>query len=209
MIIRMEKIDRRVRRTRKLLGDALIELALEKDFEAITIQEITDRADIGYRTFFRHYADKEALLLDVLRNIREEMRQFILPPSLDQILQNPGAALLEQGQYFQHKQFFEHVQTHHKLYRVLLFGNRNLLQPMKLFAMQEFRANFSPPFKMPIPFEIVINHVISSILALVRWWLEADMPYNPEEMGEYAYQLIIEPVRDLVLQTIDKIEKPT
>ena len=43
----MNSTDRRVRRTQKSLGDALIALALEKDFDEITIQEITDRADIG------------------------------------------------------------------------------------------------------------------------------------------------------------------
>ena len=76
----MNPTDRRVRRTQKALGDALITLALEKEYDEITIQEITDRADIGYRTFFRHYSDKDELLMDVLSSVRMEMRELMGSP---------------------------------------------------------------------------------------------------------------------------------
>ena len=77
----MEQIDRRVRRTRKSLEDALIALTLEKEYEEITIQEITERADVGYRTFFRHYADKDDLLRDVLESTTMELRELMSPPN--------------------------------------------------------------------------------------------------------------------------------
>jgi hypothetical protein len=37
-------------------------------------------------------------------------------------------------------------------------------------------------------------------LALVRWWLDSDMPYSPEVMGEYSFRLIVQPTRDMILQ---------
>jgi AcrR family transcriptional regulator len=191
----MNSTDRRVRRTQKLLGDALIALALEKEYDAITIQDITDRADIGYRTFFRHYADKDELLKDVLRPIREEMRELMAPPSFEyfsdpnvQVIDLPDGAVL-----------FQHVQENSDLYRVLLFSNRGLVQPLKVFVVQEFKANFGALLDTDIPFNIIANHLISAMITLLRWWLENDMCYSPEEMGEYAFQLIIQPVRDLVL----------
>ena len=76
----MEHVDRRVRRTKKSLAEALIDLALEKAYDEITIQEITDRADIGYRTFFRHYSDKDELLEDVLSTEMMAMRALMAPP---------------------------------------------------------------------------------------------------------------------------------
>jgi AcrR family transcriptional regulator len=202
----MENEDRRVRRTKKLLGEALIALALDKDFEEITIQEITDRADIGYRTFFRHYADKDELLLDVLGNIRMEMREFMGPPPIEHFLNShsQSADQISSDIDFRHIQFFQHVKDNQKLYRVLLFGNRNLLQPMKDFAIQEFKENFALQIETPVPYEIVINHIISTMINLVRWWLEADMPYSPEEMGEYAFRLIILPIREMVIESIGK-----
>ena len=77
----MEHVDRRVRRTKKSLGNALIALTLEKEYEEITIQEITERADVGYRTYFRHYADKDELLKDVLSTTMMELRELMSPPT--------------------------------------------------------------------------------------------------------------------------------
>ena len=56
----MNREDKRVRRTRQALAEALIALTMEKGYEPVTLQEITDRAGVGYRTFCRHYADKDA-----------------------------------------------------------------------------------------------------------------------------------------------------
>ncbi len=57
------KIDARIRRTRDRLGDALVELILEKPFDAITLQDVLDRAGVGRSTFYVHYRDKEDLFL--------------------------------------------------------------------------------------------------------------------------------------------------
>ncbi|MFL7871013.1 MAG: TetR/AcrR family transcriptional regulator [Anaerolineales bacterium] len=191
----MNSTDRRVRRTQKSLGDALIALALEKEFDEITIQEITDRADIGYRTFFRHYADKDELLNDVLSAVMLDMRDLMSPPPIEfftdpnhHVDYLPKTCIL-----------FEHVQENSDLYRVLLFSNRGLVQPLKDFAVQEFRANFGAFLETDIPFEIITNHLISSIITLLRWWLDNDMCYPPEEMGDITYRLIIQPVRNLIL----------
>jgi AcrR family transcriptional regulator len=191
----MNSTDRRVRRTQKSLGDALIALALEKDFDEITIQEITDRADIGYRTFFRHYADKDELLNDVLSFVKLEMRELMSPPPL-QFFTDPN---LQVDELPNTRVLFEHVQENSNLYRVLLFSNRGLVQPLKEFAVQEFKAHYGTFFETDIPFEIITNHMISSIITLLRWWLDNDMCYSPEEMGDISNRLIIQPIRSLVM----------
>jgi len=71
--------DRRIRRTQQLLAQALIALTLEKGYEAVTIREITERADVGYATFFRHYHDKDALLQEVLDALVEEITGVLAP----------------------------------------------------------------------------------------------------------------------------------
>ena len=196
----MNPTDRRVRRTQKALGDALIALALEKEYDEITIQEITDRADIGYRTFFRHYLDRDELLKDVLSTVRVEMRELMGPPSFELFLDpNTQAADLPDS-----KILFQHVQENSDLYRVLLFSDRGLVQPLKAFAIQEFKASYSALLETDIPFDILVNHMVSAMITLLRWWLENDMCYSPDEMGEYALSLIILPTRDLILQGLSK-----
>src|SRR6478736_6489200 len=58
----VKRDDRRSRRTRRMLGEALVALMLEKRYDTITVQEIINRANIGRSTFYAHYMDKEDLL---------------------------------------------------------------------------------------------------------------------------------------------------
>jgi len=55
--------DRRTQKTKKLLADALRELILEKGYDAVTIQDIIDKANVGRSTFYAHYENKEQLLI--------------------------------------------------------------------------------------------------------------------------------------------------
>src|SRR5262245_35421101 len=57
------RLDRRVRRTRDLLGSALVQLIQEKAFDAITVQEVLERAGVSRSTFYAHFSDKDDLLL--------------------------------------------------------------------------------------------------------------------------------------------------
>ena len=79
----MEVQDRRVKRTQRLLAQALIELTLERGYETVTIRDITERADVGYATFFRHYTDKDALLHEVLEVVLDELLLLIQPFKAD------------------------------------------------------------------------------------------------------------------------------
>jgi AcrR family transcriptional regulator len=82
----MDMQDRRVRRTQQALAHAVIALTLEKGYDAITIRDITDWADVGYATFFRHYKDKEALLHDVLDVVLTELMDLL--PATAVLIQN-------------------------------------------------------------------------------------------------------------------------
>jgi len=196
----MEQVDRRIRRTKKSLEDALIALTLEKEYDDITIQEITDRADIGYRTFFRHYSDKDELLKDVLSTTMMELRELMTPPT-PEILVDPNfkAADLLDGVVL-----FRHVQEHSDLYRVLLRSERTLVESVIAFAIQEMEANLGLLIEPDITIEIIANHMVWATFALVRWWLDSDMSNSPEVMGEYLFRLIVQPTRDMILQASSK-----
>ena len=67
--------DLRVRRTRKLLTQALIEGTMEKGFAALTVRDITRRAMVNRSTFYRHYLDKYDLLEQHLNEIYEVLEE--------------------------------------------------------------------------------------------------------------------------------------
>ena len=64
------RVDRRVRRTRDAVQTALVQLMVEKDYGAITVGDIADRADVSRSTFYMHYADKEDVLRQGAANVR-------------------------------------------------------------------------------------------------------------------------------------------
>lgn len=57
-----EKLDPRVKRTRSLILQAFSDLLAEKGFESITVQDVTDKAQVNRATFYAHFPDKYALL---------------------------------------------------------------------------------------------------------------------------------------------------
>ena len=64
-IVYMSQTDRRIAKTRKAIYTAFLELLNSKGYQATTVQDIIDRADVGRSTFYSHYESKE-LLLDEL-----------------------------------------------------------------------------------------------------------------------------------------------
>jgi len=84
------KIDRRTERTRKALMSAFLELVLSRGYDAVTVEDIVERADIGRSTFYMHYAGKEDILRQSLRNPSSNLANIvgarILPASLLPIL---------------------------------------------------------------------------------------------------------------------------
>jgi len=67
--------DRRIQKTKQLLADSLGQLMREKEYDAITIQDIIDKANVGRSTFYAHYESKEKLLLNNI-NFQRELINF-------------------------------------------------------------------------------------------------------------------------------------
>ena len=65
--------DRRIVRTRKLLHESLLALMIEKGYEAVTIQHIIDRANVGRSTFYSHFLDKQDLLQSGFDQLKQQL----------------------------------------------------------------------------------------------------------------------------------------
>ena len=106
-----EKSDRRSRRSRRLIVDALLALMREKRYDRITVQEIIDRADVGRSTFYAQFRNKEDVLESefarVLGLLHEQHLVAAKDPA-DQLLPSLG--------------LFRHVQEHQRLYPALVRG---------------------------------------------------------------------------------------
>jgi AcrR family transcriptional regulator len=192
----MDQTDRRVRRTHKLLQAALIDLTLERGYESVTIRDITDRADVGYATFFRHYPDKEALLAEVLVVMKDEFQSLLAPYSMVSDPEKTGALL------------FEYVEQNRDLCRVLLNSTdtMSLLKPVQEIGMSDSTLMVNLSRQNIIPVDLAVSYLMSSLVMLIRWWLDHEMPYTAERMGQIAADLIIRPVMGAVMGDLDLSE---
>lgn len=179
----MDTQDRRVRRTQNLLAKALIALTLEKGYEAVTIRDITQRADVAYATFFRHYHDKDALLADVLEVVLEELVALLQPPA-------PIADAAMMGMLL-----FRYVGDHSEVCRVLLStrGSGGLVQRTIAEGSRRVVAEHRPRAASMVPAAVAAYHLVASSVGLIQWWLEHEMPYPPERMGIIYRDLIYQP----------------
>ena len=108
----MESKNRRIRRTHRSLHSALMSLILEKNYDAITVQQILDRADVGRSTFYAHFDGKDELLLSGADDLRN---------ALDAVLQ--GERLSRKGHDVVigfSGAMFEHAHEHRNVYYALL-----------------------------------------------------------------------------------------
>jgi AcrR family transcriptional regulator len=192
-----KKLDRRVRRTRRRLRDALIELILEKGYDNITIQEITDRADLSRATFYLHYeGGKDELLAISLEEMFDELvesvQDLVYQQSLEATDQNPPSLLA-----------FKHVAEYHQLYRSLLgdkgvtsviYRTLNYIARISLKQLEGLKAERQLD-NTPIPLEVAAQHSAGSLFSMVSWWLENDMPYSPEEMAHIYHSITVPGIR--------------
>lgn len=176
--------DPRIQRSRQQLHQALAALLLETSYDSLSIRDITARAQIGYATFFRHYSDKDALLLDLLTGSIDHL-QGLLPLGPTTTPAHEGTVI------------FEHVGQSHHIYRILLQGEgtQRLLDQIQAAAVAQVMARFQSRPGSPVPLEIAATHLVDSIVALIRWWLRHDMPYPPQRMGQFYAMLVAEPVQ--------------
>ncbi|MFP3916814.1 TetR/AcrR family transcriptional regulator C-terminal domain-containing protein [Lysinibacillus telephonicus] len=168
-------IDRRVKKTRQVLKDALISLMAEKDFSNITVQDITRVADVNRATFYSHYHDK----IDLIQKIAEEILN-----ELNAILMKKSDGLRS---YDLLVQIFEHLSEHSEFYTIMLSSNRFPGFWKKLYAIFRNATSRSTEFSDSddsIPQDILNSYILGAYFGVVIQWIKRGMPYSPKYMAE-------------------------
>jgi len=181
------KVDPRVRRTRRMLRDALVSLILEKDYASISIKEITGRADVAYITFFRHFESLDQLLMEALDEGLAELMVHIEAIAK----QSETSALETEGRLI-----FEYIGQKADLFRIL-FKSQSVTRVRKKVVRNIaviFQKSCAPLARSgdQVTIAITSNHIATSLLALIEWWLDNRMNPAPAQMGKVYKSLIID-----------------
>jgi AcrR family transcriptional regulator len=187
--VKQDKQDRRSRRTRRLVDDAMTELLREKRYDAITVQDLLDRAGIGRSTFYAHYFDKEDVLTSVVEQQLEMLRQLVSTDDHD--LASAGQNIVPSLAFFRHIEenyhFFRSMLQGHTVELLLETGQALLSRNIEQALISAYGKTHSPQ----IPLSVVAHYLAGAFASLLKWWLEAEMPYTPEQMDAMFQQLAL------------------
>jgi AcrR family transcriptional regulator len=184
--------DRRVQRTLLMLSDALFALIVERGYDAITVQDITERANIGRATFYLHYHDKEQLLEESILSFFDDLTKHVeTAPDFSATYQS---LLIH---------VFQHVAERHQLYYALFHEGG---PPSIVIRMQKWLASLIQHRVLrsrieqstrEVDAELLAMHCAGSLLALVIWWLDHDLTPAAEQMGYLFWQLVAPGINDV------------
>jgi AcrR family transcriptional regulator len=175
--------DARQVRTRKKLLCALLTLLERDPFESITVRAIAAEAGIGYATFFRHYASKEALLDDLAVDEISELLGKAMPVFAAHETRRACIAL------------FEYVAARRTLWRALLTGGAApILREQFIEQARRLAARFGTvAADATSPIDLRVTHATSATLELIAWWLRQDPEFTVERIAGILDRLVIAP----------------
>lgn len=163
--------DLRVRRTHKLLHNALLETMQKQSFENISVKQLCDSAMVHRTTFYTHFNDKYDLLSHAIRHIAEDELNFIHAPL------SPSESI---------KKVFSVATKHQKLFSQLLSEESDSLRALLRKEMGEVLhkhlVNNNSVVDNTIEIQIIIEAHIGAVLGVLSWWIENDMPIKQDEM---------------------------
>jgi AcrR family transcriptional regulator len=188
------KPDRRIAKTQKALRTALMQLIVERGYDAVTVQDIVDRADVSRTTFYLHYRDKAELLEKGLFALFDELQNNVPVVTRAQFLADPSAY------FFESPDDFQHVADNADFYRVMLNeqGSAGFIKAVTEYLANAIECTTYRPLAgsgddaPKIPLELMSIFAAGGEIALMRWWLNHDLPYSAQQMCDIMLALCSE-----------------
>ena len=188
MTVNSKKTDIRYVRTESAIQTAFLELVTEIGFYAITVKDITAKADVSRGTFYQHYNDKYDLLASYEKKIKEDLLAALTPGRIPFKTDAVKERVIR---------MFAYCEENLVMMRALLGkkGDAEFQQRMKdmlwgeVFAQHTNYAGLAK--KLDVPADYLREYVNSSHYRVFQTWLEKDERESPEEIAEIYLKLSV------------------
>lgn len=178
--------DRRISRTKRALKEALTALILEKGYEAVTVQDIIDRADIGRSTFYAHFVDKDELMMAVFADLDTPG-----PDTADWRPEDPPFAWT--------LQLFRHFGSGKRIFKAVAgsqsggLARRETERWLDRLAREELRRLHVHKRHHPREVDVVASFVVGTFLGFMGWWMREENEYLDAETVDQAFRALVLP----------------
>jgi len=195
-----KKADRRIERTQQLLRGALFSLIQEKGFEALSVQDIIDRANVGRATFYTHFDNKQDLLVsgfdDLRASLKERQREAIAR----------GASVEERVFAFS-QEMFAHANEHREIFQAMVGKEsgaaiQRLLHKLLVdLVRDDVKAAVPRKDGGSVPTEALVQFIGGGLFGLLMWWLDGKMRPSVEDINTTFRRLAIPALKAAMRQT--------
>ncbi|HJY60548.1 MAG TPA: TetR/AcrR family transcriptional regulator [Streptosporangiaceae bacterium] len=179
------RVQRRVARTKAAIEDAFVQLVLERGYDKVTVEDITDRADLARATFYVHYPNKEAVQFAVFNRLTEDLVQRVANQG------GPWNVVHRDVIQAAYKQAADMPD----LYRACLSDARTRqahLSTLSRYAEQNFRDRLTALGKQPrVPVPVMARAFVGAHVAILEAWLAGELDGDVEELASMALDLLI------------------
>jgi AcrR family transcriptional regulator len=171
----MAKVDRRILKSQEAIKKAVIELMSEKNFDDITIQDISDRANVSRGTIYLHYVDKYDLLDKLIEEHINEMREMC-------------ESLADVEFTEANLPWFEYLEKNYLFFSTMLAskGAPSFRSQFNEFLIEEFKneVDVTKGKNHGLNEDVILQFIVTSYVGIVEWWFKNGMPYPPRVMAE-------------------------
>ena len=184
------KSDRRVRRTRQLLANALFTLMKEKSYNDITVKELCEAADINRGTFYLHYKDIDDMVEQIEQEILVQFEALLCAHAPASPADAPDQLFFD---------MFRFAEENRDLYAALLGKNGDLsfLRKIKELSRRRLMELYADrlPEKDLVRFDYFYSFISSGCIGLIEHWLFSQNPEPAAKIAALATDLVIAGVR--------------
>lgn len=194
----MKKIDPRIKRTNNYLITALVELLKEKDLNKISVQNITDKANLTRATFYLHYRDKQDFFNKLVDEVIADLIDYV--KQIDTMQQE---LVSDENIKDAFTRLFEYIYKNNEFFTIML-SDKGLSQfrPKLEATVQNeiyvhlfnsrIKSNLAESEKFPQSY--LFNYITSAHIGVICTWLNEGMNYNPKYMAQLLYNLTLKGV---------------
>lgn len=185
-------MDRRVVKTRKEIRKALLSLMQEKDFEVITVLDITDRANINRGTFYLHYVDK----YEMLEKYEQELFEKLHHVAVEYLKDNDTMDEFLHTRYPTIAHVFHCLQEEQELLAILLKtrGFFSFQDRVKHTFIDMFRNHIPSKVsehQLSYPIEFLALFASATLISVIQYWLQSDMKQTPEQLAQMVWDIFL------------------
>lgn len=181
----INRMERRRLQTRDKLKQAALQILAEQGYAGLTIKGVTDRADLGYGTFYLHFTDKDDLVWAIVYDMAEVQRQAV-----DERL---TSVPFPRREYLSWVFIFEYVASVREGFIAMMGsqGSAKILQRYQDYLAALHESNLRSgqySANLDLPPDFLAQYMTGALMRLLLWWAETPNTYTPQDMAKMVYQ---------------------